>query len=319
MNPEVQTALDMIDVNINRAGMDAINMVLAFVMFGVALDIRPKTIYAVFRHPKSVVIGMIGQMILLPAFTFLLVLALKDFISPMMALGMLLVAACPGGNISNFITSLSHGNTALSVGLSAVSTVAAPITTPLNFALWGNLYLNNAQIHSQLPELNIPYWEVVKTVFLLLGLPMILGLLCAKYFPILTDKLKKPLKILSIVFFVLMVVLALGQNIEAFSKCIKYIFIVVMIHNLLALTIGYSLAKSAGLDYKDRRTLTVEMGIQNSGLGLVLLVNPVLFGDFPPHGGMLVVTAWWGVWHIVSGLTVAYIFKLRRKKYEKSA
>lgn len=314
MSPEVQRALDLIDVNINLAGMNAINIVLAFVMFGVALDINPRMLITVFRHPKSVIVGMIGQFLILPALTFLLALSLKDYISPMIALGMILVAACPGGNISNFITSLSHGNTALSVSLSALSTAGAPIFTPANFAFWGNLYLNNAQIHSQLPELDIPYWEVVKTVFLLLALPMFIGLLCSHYFPKQTKKLKKPLKILSIVFFVLMVVLALGQNIEAFSKCIKYIFIIVLIHNLLALSIGFLIATLTKLDYKDRRTLTIEMGIQNSGLGLVLLVNPMLFDNFPPNGGMLIITAWWGVWHIVSGLAVSFIFKMRRRK-----
>lgn len=314
MSPEIQSTLDQINVNIDLAGMNAINIVLAFVMFGVALDINPKMLITVFRHPKSVIVGLFGQLIVLPALTFLLVLALKDFISPMIALGMILVAACPGGNISNFITSLSNGNTALSVSLSALSTIVAPIFTPANFAFWGNLYLSNAQIHSQLPELNIPYWEVVKTVFLLLGLPMLLGLLFSEYFPELTKKLKKPLKYLSILFFVMMVVLALGQNIDAFSKCIKYIFVVVMIHNLLALTIGFITATLAKLDYKDRRTLTIEMGIQNSGLGLVLLVNPVLFDNFPPNGGMVVITAWWGVWHIISGLTVSLIFRMIKRK-----
>ena len=93
----------------------------------------------------------------------------------------------------------------------------------------------------------------------------------------------------------------------------KYIFLVVLIHNLLALTLGFSVATVAKLPYRDRRTLTIETGIQNSGLGLALMLGTSLFANFPPHGGMLVITAWWGIWHIISGLTVATIFNRTRK------
>lgn len=313
MSPEIQKAIDLIDVNINTTGMNIINIVLAFVMFGVALGIKPATFVEVFKSPKSVLLGLVGQWILLPLLTFCLVMVMKDTISPMIALGMILVAACPGGNISNFMTSLSKGNAELSVSLSAISTIGALIFTPFNFAFWGKLYLEHAKIASSLPELNIPYWEVVKTVFILLGLPMALGLLCSQYLPRVAIRLKKPLQYLSILFFIAMVFMAFGQNLDAFMRCIRYIFVIVLLHNLLALAIGFSMGSFFKVGYKDRRTLTLELGIQNSGLGLVLLVNPALFGDFPPHGGMLVIVAWWGVWHIISGLTVSTIFNHTRR------
>lgn len=290
----------------------ALNIVLAFVMFGVALGIRPGIFAEIIRHPKSAIAGSLSQLVLLPAFTFLLTLLFGDWISPMMALGMILVASCPGGNISNFISSISKANTELSVSLTAISTGLAVFTTPANFAFWGNLYLKYAELGTELPELRIPFWEVFQTIVILLGIPLVLGILCSRYAPSVAGKLKKPLQYASIAFFIVMVVLALGQNIKAFSQCIRYIFLVVFIHNLMALALGYAVGTLGRLPRPDRRTLTIETGIQNSGLGLVLLFNPAIFGDFPPNGGMLVITAWWGIWHIVSGLATAYIFSRSR-------
>ena len=137
MSPEVIAQLDAIKVNMNEAGMNAINIVLDFVMFGVALGIKPRTFIDVFKNPKSVVLGIICQLFLLPALTFLLTITFDGWISPMIALGMILVASCPGGNISNFITSLSKGNTELSVSLTAINTAACIFSTPINFSFGG--------------------------------------------------------------------------------------------------------------------------------------------------------------------------------------
>ena len=296
--------------------MNAINIVLAFVMFGVALGIKPRTFIDIIKKPKSVILGIICQLILLPALTFLLTITFKNWISPMIALGMILVASCPGGNISNFITSLSRGNTELSVSLTAFNTAACIFTTPLNFSIWGKLYLNFAEKRMLLPELEIPFWEIFKTTVILLGIPLVLGILCSQYLPKVAAKLKKPMQYLSVAFFILMVVLTFGNNIDAFMKCIKYIFLIVLVHNLLALGIGFSTGTLFKVPYKDRRTITIETGIQNSGLGLVLLFNPAIFDPvlWANNGGMVVITAWWGVWHIISGLTLAYTWRLKGRK-----
>lgn len=316
MNPEVIAHIDAIKVNMNAAGMNAINIVLAFVMFGVALDIKPRTFVDLFKNPRSFLIGVVCQILLLPALTFLLTITFKNWISPMMALGMILVAACPGGNISNFITSLSRGNTELSVSLTAFNTAACIFTTPLNFSLWGKMYLNFAEKRMLLPELEIPFWEIFKTIVILLGIPLVLGMLCQQYLPKIAKALKKPMQYLSVAFFILMVVLTFGNNIDAFTKCIKYIFLIVFVHNLLALGIGFGSGTLMKVPYKDRRTITIETGIQNSGLGLVLLFNPAIFDPviWANNGGMVVITAWWGVWHIVSGLTLAYSWKINGRK-----
>lgn len=313
MTPELSSVIDSISVNLNQAGMNTINIVLAFVMFGVALGIRPAVFVDVFKKPKSAILGICCQFVLLPALTLVLAILMNDWISPMMGLGMILVASCPGGNISNFISSLSKANVELSVTLTALSTAGAMFATPMNFAFWGGVYLKYINVAGSLPELSIPFWEIFKTVIILLGLPLVAGILCSHFLPKITNFLKKPLQYLSIIFFIVMVVLSFGQNLDAFMKCIKYIFLIVLLHNLLALGIGYLTGTVFKTPVKDRRTLTIETGIQNSGLGLVLLFNPAIFGDFPPHGGMLVITAWWGIWHIISGLTVALLFNLSRR------
>lgn len=318
MNEEIIRNLDSLNVTMN-GGSTLLNIVLAFVMFGVALGIKPATFVDIIKNPKSIITGIACQLVLLPALTLILIILLGHWISPMIALGMILVASCPGGNISNFITSLSRGNSELSVSLTAFNTAACVITTPLNFAFWGKLYLNFAGNHNigNLPELQIPLGEIFQSIFIIMGIPLVLGILCGQYLPKVAKILRKPLQYLSIVVFIAMVVIIFTGNIDVFMKCIKYIFLVVLIHNLLALGIGFGTSTLLKLPYKDRRTLTIETGIQNSGLGLILLLNPNIFPDtgaWANNGGMLVITAWWGVWHIISGLTLAFLWRIRGRK-----
>jgi len=314
MNPQTAAAIDSINVTLNAGGMNTINIVLAFVMYGVALGIRPGTFKDVFLKPKSVILGVLCQLVLLPLLTFLLALSFGGSITWTMALGMILVASCPGGNISNFISSLSKANIELSVSLTAISTALAIVATPFNFWLYGNLYLRFADIAGEVPQLSIPLWDVLKTIFILLGIPLVLGILTRTYLPKVADKLQKPFQWFSIVFFLAMVVLSFFGNLDAFLRCIKFIFLIVLVHNLLALSIGFGTASLFKLPKSDRRTLTIETGIQNSGLGLVLLLGTSIFAGFPAHGGTLVITAWWGVWHIIGGLAVASVFNYTDKK-----
>ena len=313
MAPDVIKTIDSISVSLNAGGMNTINIILAFVMYGVALGIKPGIFVEVFKKPKSVLLGMLCQLILLPAFTCGLAILMTGWISPMMAMGMILVAACPGGNISNFMSSLAKANIELSVSLTAISTALAVFMTPFNFWCWGSVYLHFAGINSEIPTLVIPLWDVFKTIFILLGIPLVLGILTSHFLPKVAEALKKPLQWLSIVIFIAMVVLSFSSNIDAFLLSVKYIFLVVLIHNLLALAIGFTVGTIGKVPFRDRRTLTIETGIQNSGLGLALMLGTSLFAGFPPHGGMLVITAWWGIWHIISGLTVATIFNRSKR------
>lgn len=299
--------LDPVRINFNAAGMHIINIILSFVMFGVALGIKPGQFKQLFKNPKPTLLGLTSQLVLLPALTFLIVLLFSKFISPMVAMGMILVASCPGGNISNFMSSLSKANTELSVGLTASTTLSSIITTPTNFAVWGGLYVRYINRHATeaLQPLEIDKLQMFETVFILLGIPLVLGILFARFFPNITEKIKKPIQYLSIVFFLAMVALAFSSNFQLFLKYIGFVFIIVLIHNALALSTGYGVASFFKLSNPDRRTLTIETGIQNSGLGLVLLFNPKIFPPELQLGGMLFITAWWGIWHIISGLSIA--------------
>lgn len=305
--------LDPVKINFSKSGMDMLNIALAIVMYGVALGIKPGTFADVFRKPKSILVGVIGQWIIIPAITFLLIIIFHKHITPMVAMGMILVGSCPGGNVSNFITSISRGNRELSVSMSAVTTTAAIFTTPANFAIWGSLYVRYLNRHAAdaLQVLTIPIWDIFITIFVLLGIPLALGVLTTHYAPKVAKALNKPLQYLSIVVFLGMVVISFWNNFDIFVKYLKWIVVIVAIHNGLILFTGYWLGELSGLPRPDRRAITIEMGIQNSGLGLILLFNPAIFPPELQNGGMLIVTAWWGIWHIIAGLTAAGIFRLR--------
>ena len=305
-------ALNSISINFGEGGMAIVNIILAFVMFGVALGIKPRTFKDVFANPKSVIVGVLSQWVALPAVTFIIALALSPWITPMIALGMILVASCPGGNISNFISSLSKGNIELSVSMTAITTAFAPIVTPFNFFLWGTLYSHVISIKADIPTLVIPFMPMLEQILLLLGVPIFLGLLFSRYFPNATKKITKPAQILSVLLFIGMVIVSFSQNFQLFLDNIFYVFFIVMIHNACALGSGFVLGTLTRVSTADRRSLTIETGIQNSGLGLILLFNTSIFPAEIWHGhygGMLFITAWWGIWHIVSGLTVAYLFR----------
>ncbi|MEN8136951.1 MAG: bile acid:sodium symporter family protein [Bacteroidota bacterium] len=293
--------LDKIRLNFNSGGMIVINFSLAIIMFGVALGIRLEHFTEVLKHPKSMIIGVFSQFIALPALTFLLILIMKPTAS--VAFGMILVAASPGGNISNFMTSFAKGNSALSISLTAFATLAAIFMTPLNFSFWGNLYSGTSDF---VVPIQIDPYQMVKTVLILLGIPVVLGLVFRHFFEDLSVKIEKPLRIFSIIFFLGLVVGAMSLNFEFMVRYLHLIVLMVFIHNLLALLTGYSLARIFKLPKIDRRTLSIETGIQNSGLALVLIFNPKLFDGI---GGMAFIAGGWGIWHIISGLTVASVWR----------
>ncbi len=312
--------LDEIRLNFSQEGLFTLNITLAFIMFGVALQIKFSHFKKVVLNPGSTILGFISQFFLLPFLTFLFALSMRGSITPTIGLGMILVASCPGGNISNFISSLARGNIALSVTLTAIATLMAILLTPLNFAFWGGMF---TEIYSRLDAgqlvrpLEIDVMQVFQTVFILLGIPLVLGMLFNWRFPKLTEKIVRPIKFLSILIFFGIVVLAFSNNYQHFLAHIKYIFILVLLHNALALSAGYFFARVFRRPQRDRRTVSIETGIQNSGLGLVLLFNPKIFPVDLNIGGMAFITAWWGIWHILAGLALALFYSHIPIKDEK--
>jgi BASS family bile acid:Na+ symporter len=295
-------SIDKIHLNFDSDSLFLLNLCLALIMFGVALDLSLADFRRIVKTPKPALIGILSQFIVLPALTFLIILLLRPI--PSIALGMMLVAACPGGNISNFMTYLAKGNTALSISLTAFSTSAAIIMTPLNLAIWGSFYEPTSEI---LREVSLNPLKLFETILLILGLPLVLGMLVRNRFPVFSDKAKRILKPLSMLIFVGFVVIALANNFGIFLDYFDYVVGLVFLHNALALTTGYSLASLFKLSHEDRKTLTIETGIQNSGLGLILI-----FSFFDGLGGMAIVAAWWGIWHIISGMGIGYFWSRKQ-------
>lgn len=313
---EALEVLDHVRLNFSPSGLLALNIVIAFVMFGVALDIKLQHFKDVIMKPKSAITGVISQFFLLPLITFAFILILNP--TPTVALGMILIASCPGGNISNFMSALAKGNVALSVSLTAIATLAATFMTPLNFAIWGKLYLkyyNAAGAGTYLVPIEIDFFQMVQTVVILLGIPVVLGLLFSNYFPKLTDRIKKPIRQISIIVFIAYVIILLSANFTNFMRYVHVVFLIVLIHNALALGTGFTMGSLMRLPRIDRRTISIETGIQNSGLALVLMFNPKIFPPELELGGMTVIAAWWGVWHIISGLAIAGLWS-KKPLYE---
>jgi BASS family bile acid:Na+ symporter len=288
-------AIDQIHLHFNQTGLMLLNMVIGLMMYGMALDMKLEDFRRVIRSPKGPAIGLGAQFLLLPAFTYLLTLVLP--VTPSMALGMMMVAACPGGNLSNLMTYLAGGNAALSVSMTAVSTAAAVVMTPLNLTLWGSL---NPATRAILRKVALSPMDVFQTIVLILAIPLVLGMATSRLVPGLADRIRKPFKIVAFIVFGLFVAAALGANWQNFLKAVGLVAFGVFLHNALALAIGYTSARVFGLAERDRRAVSIEVGIQNSALALVLI-----FQFFAGLGGMAVIAGWWGVWHIISGLTMA--------------
>ena len=308
---EKLAALDGYTLNFNDTGLLVMNITIAFVMFGVALGIKKEHFQNLVKNPKLVIIGLVAQWIVMPAMTFLLVLVAKMPVS--ISLGLLLVAACPGGNISNFITTVAKGNVALSVTLTACSDLLSILMTPLSFTFWGNLYIETLPLQEPIV---IPFWRVLETIVLLMGIPLLLGLWFQNRFPLLTKKIFKIMKTVSFIVFLAFVAGAIAANFTYFSKYFWLLLPVVFIHNALALSLGYTSAWVTRLSHLNRKTISIETGIQNSGLALVLIFNHHIFKD--GLGGIAFIAAMWGIWHIVSGLTIASIWSFQKTKPEKA-
>jgi BASS family bile acid:Na+ symporter len=288
-------------LNFNPTTLTILNVLIGLIMFGVALDIRVEDFRRILRDPRGPVIGLIAQFLLFPALTFVIVGLLEP--APSVALGMILVAACPGGNFSNFLTVYARGNGAMSVSMTAVSTLLAIVMTPFNLQFWGSRTEGASDI---LTDVSLDPLDLMVTIVLILGIPLALGMLVQAKRPELAARLHKPMRIFSLTAFFSFIIFALIGNWSYFLEFIGVFAGVVALQNALALSLGYFTAAAARLPEYDRRAISIEVGIQNSALGLV-----IVFTFFDGLGGMAVIAAWWGVWHLIAGLTLATFWSRR--------
>lgn len=296
--------IDAIRINFNPEQLGLLNACLAFIMFGVALDLRLEQFAKVFRKPGALLAGMFSQLVLLPLFSLGLVLLLQPPLS--LATGMLLVAVCPGGNVSNYATHLSRSNTALSVTMTTLSTLLAALSTPFLFELLLSLLPDQEGADNRL---TVDAIEMVKAIVVLILLPLLFGFIFRQVLPGLALRLLVPIQRLSMAIFIGFVVVAVYGNLQNITRYLHLIFFLVLAHNALALMLGYSWARLVRCKEPDARTIAIETGIQNSGLALLLTFN--FFGGL---GGMALIAAWWGVWHLVSAFGLAMYWRQRTKQ-----
>lgn len=293
--------LDLIQYNFNQNNVIILNIAVGFIMFGVALGLSVTDFKQVFKNPKYIFAGLFSQLLILPILTIALIHIIKPQAS--VALGMILISVCPGGNISNFMSSVAKANVALSVSLTALTSTAAVLLTPLGLTLWGQLYEPASTL---LRSIQLDFLNVLATVFLIIIVPLALGMGIRQYNKQMAIRWESNLKTLSMLIFLAIVCFAVFSNLDSFMNYIPLVMGIVIIHNALAIGGGLSVAKLFKLDNPSTKTLMIETGIQNSGLGLALI-----FSFFDGLGGMTLVAAAWGVWHIIAGLTLSTFLSKR--------
>jgi BASS family bile acid:Na+ symporter len=204
---------------------------------------------------------------------------------------MILVAACPGGSLSNVVTHMGRGNTALSVSISAVASIIALFATPFNFS-W--MIATNPETASWLKELSIDSSGIYISLFLLLGVRL----------PQLTERIRKPLGHFSLIALLLFIVAGLIKERQLLTLGLLPTLLLVVLHNASGLFFGWATSKVMGVSEKDRRAIMIEGGMQNSGLALGIIAV-----QFNSDLGMVTLASLWGIWHIVSGMSLAYVWR----------
>jgi BASS family bile acid:Na+ symporter len=290
--------LDSIVINFDEDKLFWLNIILSVVMYAVALEINWIDFKNIFRQPKQILVGVSSQFLLLPIITLAFVSIVP--MHPSIALGLFLISACPGGNVSNFYSMMAKGNIELSIALTSIATISAGFMIPLGLMFWAGCSEKAAPL---LSEVQVNYSGMMKTTFWLLLVPMALGI-CTRYFkPQIADKISSPLKYLSIFIFAALVIIAFLSNLSLFLQLFHTVFWLTIVHNGLILLAAYFWAKLFGLEHRECKTISLETGIQNTGIGLV-----IAFNFFSHLGGLQIIVAWWGVWHFVSGGILSYIY-----------
>lgn len=303
MNP------DDVLLNFNPGTLVILNVVLALIMLGVALDVTLDDFRVVARRPRPMVIAIVAQLLVLPAVTFGLTFLLP--VTASMALGMILVACCPPGNISQVLTHRSGGNVALSVSMTAVSNLIYIFALPLSVAFWGSLRADTREL---LTAVSLNGWQMLVEILLIIGLPFAIGLAVRHRLPGLATRVQPFVKWFSLLALLAFIAAALAGNWQYFVAFLGIILLAVTIHDAVALAIGWTTAAAGGLGTRERKAMTFEVGIRNAGLGLGLI-----FTFFGGLGGMAIVAGWWGIWDIIAGLVVAGLWAGHTRRRTGSA
>ncbi|KQW49256.1 symporter [Nocardioides sp. Root1257] len=295
------TDIDHISIDFSSGAQTVLKIVIATILFGIALDIEISDFTAVVRRPFPILVGIVAQFLLLPALTLLLTIVLD--VRGSIALGMILVACCPPGNVSNILTHRAGGDVALSVSMTAISNLLTIVMLPINFAFWAGLSPAGDDL---LRDVDLDPVKTFVEIALVIGLPFVAGVTINRLWPRFAHRAHKIVGPVSFVLLLLIIVLAFIGNWDIFTNYITLVLLAVFIQHLMALGLGYGVARATGLPSRSRKAMTFEVSVRNTGLGLVLV-----FAYFDGLGGMALVAAWWGLYDILAGLVVAGLWKRR--------
>jgi len=288
-------ALDKFQLDLGTASELGMAIVLAVMMFAVALGLRPSS-FAFFKtQPKLYFTGVMAQIIGLPLVTLLMCFVINPH--PSIALGMILIACCPGGNTSNLIALFARANTALSVSLTATSSVFAAFITPFSILFWSWIY---PPTRALLTKIDINEVDFLIQALVILALPLLLGMVFRHFAPHVAKRIQTPLAIFSGLALFAIILIASIRLFPIFMVLGIGIYLIVLPHNFFAFALGYVSARAIKADKASRRALTIEVGIQNSGLGIVILLT-----QLGGVGGAGAVAGLWGVWHLIAGSGLA--------------
>jgi len=278
-----------------------INPLLMVVMFGMGLTLKFEDFKVVFTRPKDVIIGAVAQFTIMPLIAFLLGKGFNLEIG--LLAGVVLVGTCPGGTASNVMTYLAKGDVALSVGMTSVNTLLAPVLTP---AITYLLLRTDVNV-----DIKSMFISILKVVII----PIILGLVINKFFGKITEKIVKVLPMISVVAITLIVASVVSHNSAKIMATGAIVFVVVILQNLLGYAGGYGIARLFKMDLSKKKAMSIEIGMQNSGLSTSLATS-----TFPNLAMATVPGAVYSVWHNISGAILANIFRnLEERKEKKEA
>ena len=272
-----------------------VNTLLGIVMFGMGMTLKLSDFKVVFTKPKAVITGILSQFIIMPLLAFLLV---KIFnLDPALAVGVILVGSCPGGTSSNVMTYLAKGDVALSVGMTACTTILAPIVTPALVLLLGGA------------TINVSYVSMLMSIVQVVLVPIVLGFVINHFFEKFAQACAKVLPLVSVIAICLIIMAVVAANASKIMTVGWLIVVVVMLHNLCGYALGYGVGKLLGLSRDQMRTLSIEVGMQNSGLATSLAT--VHFATMPLAA---VPGTVFSVWHNISGAIYANILARTAKE-----
>ena len=275
-----------------------INWLLGIVMFGMGLTLKMSDFKVVFSRPKDIIIGFAAQFTLMPLIAFLLA---KAFNLPTeIAVGVILVGTCPGGTSSNVMTYLSKGDVPLSVGMTAVSTLFAPLMTPLLTLLYAGQRVDVNAVAM--------FLSIVKVVLL----PITLGLVCNYFFEKVTREIVRILPLISTIAIIMIIASVVSANSARLKTVGLIVVLVVILHNLLGYAAGYGVGKLLRLNTTKCRALSIEVGMQNSGLATSLAATH--FAQYPLA---TIPGAVFSVWHNISGAVYANFLANRHPEKAK--